>query len=140
MPTWLISTICGIGLWGLFGFTSKLALSQSMDYLTFNLIDSVTFMLTALAVPWVLAGGAAAPRLGRMGTSLALITGVLACIGQAAFFAALNIGPASEVVPLCALYPAVTIVLSVVFLKVRLSARQILGIGLALVGGFALAS
>jgi uncharacterized membrane protein len=111
-----------------------------MDYLTFNLIDSLMFMVTALAVPWVLVSDAAAPRVGRMETSLALITGVLACIGQAAFFAALNIGPASEVVPLCALYPAVTIVLSVVFLKERLSGRQVRGIGVALVGGFALAS
>ena len=139
MRTWMIPTLCGMALWGLFGFTSKFALNQGMDYLTFTLINCSMFMFTAVAALWMLGAGAAR-RSRSKEVSLAVASGVVMGLGQAGFFGALDRGPVSAVVPLSALYPIVTIVLSLVFLKERLSVRQSLGIGLALLGGVGLGS
>jgi transporter family protein len=69
---------------------------------------------------------------------VALLAGVLGSGGAIMFFLALQHGRASLVVPLSALYPAVTILLSFIFLNERPSPAQGLGIFLALVASLLL--
>ena len=73
------------------------------------------------------------------GFSWAALAGFLAFVGFLTFFAALDRGEASTVVTLSALYPLVTIVLSIVFLHERLTTRQGAGIVLALIASVLLA-
>jgi transporter family protein len=55
------------------------------------------------------------------------------------FFAALDQGKASTVVTLSALYPVVTILLSIAFLHEKLTMRQVVGIVFALAASVLLA-
>jgi drug/metabolite transporter (DMT)-like permease len=58
---------------------------------------------------------------------------LLACLGNVAYYHALNLGgKASTVAPLTALYPLVTVGLAVLLLKERLGVAQLAGIGLSL--------
>jgi transporter family protein len=65
--------------------------------------------------------------------------GFCAFVGFLTFFAALEEGKASTVITLSALYPLVTIVLSILFLHEKLSMRQGLGIAFAMVASVLLA-
>src|SRR5437899_2421911 len=70
----------------------------------------------------------------RRGALLALGAGTLTCLGNVAYYGALNHGAkAATVVPLTALYPVVTILLAVMVLKERLNLFQIVGIVLSLI-------
>jgi transporter family protein len=60
-------------------------------------------------------------------------------VGFLTFFAALEQGKASTVVTLSALYPVVTILLSIAFLHEKLTMRQVTGIVFALVASVLLA-
>ena len=73
------------------------------------------------------------------GFGWAAIGGFLAFVGFLTFFAALEQGKASTVVTLSALYPLVTILLSVVFLREKLTTRQGIGIVLAMIASALLA-
>jgi transporter family protein len=63
----------------------------------------------------------------------AIVTGVLGTIGFLCFLYALTTGSVSVVTTLTALYPAVTILLAVVFLRESITLRQVAGMGLAIV-------
>ncbi len=73
------------------------------------------------------------------GFSWAAVGGFLAFAGFLTFFVALEQGNASTVVTLSALYPVVTILLSIAFLHERLTSRQSVGIVLALIASGLLA-
>ena len=68
------------------------------------------------------------------GITFGLIVGVLSGLGQLALFAAYN-GPAntSVVTVLTSLYPIVTVVLAVIFLRERLTRYQVAGLGFAVI-------
>jgi drug/metabolite transporter (DMT)-like permease len=155
MRSWFVlACIAGI-LSGCWGFCIKLALSDGADFFVITVISSVMAFAVPLGVAWYRrvrkgmavqahAGGAigvARPPDGTAvagnGTSapnlwLALVSGLLAGGGQLGYFGALSEGPASIVAPLSGLYPAVTIVLSVVLLKEQVGKLELLGIALAL--------
>ena len=69
---------------------------------------------------------------------MALLTGFCGSLGAVAFFLALGHGRASIVVPLSSLYPAITILLSLIFLGERPSVTQGIGMVLALVAALLL--
>jgi len=62
----------------------------------------------------------------------AVLTGVVGTIGFLCFLYALTAGSVSVVATLTALYPAITILLAVVFLKESITFRQVAGMGLAI--------
>jgi transporter family protein len=74
------------------------------------------------------------------GFSWAALGGFFAFVGFLTFFAALDKGDTSTVVTLSALYPMVTILISIAFLHERLTQRQGVGIVLALIASALLAS
>jgi len=73
------------------------------------------------------------------GFGWAALGGFLAFAGFLTFFAALDQGKASTVVTLSALYPLVTILMSIGFLHEKLSMRQGIGIVAALIASVLLA-
>jgi len=67
------------------------------------------------------------------GFAWSFAAGFFTFIGFLTFFAALEKGKASTVVTMSALYPVVTILLSVIFLHEKVSIKEYVGIGFALV-------
>jgi transporter family protein len=135
MAIWLVYAMGCVGLWGVWGFVAKLTTARGVHPLALSAISSVTgAVLTWLTVYFV------QPSLERTTTNLTfvLLTGICGSLGGIAFFLALGHGRASIVVPLSSLYPAITILLSVIFLGEHPSISQGIGIVLALVASILL--
>jgi transporter family protein len=76
------------------------------------------------------------PQLGGAeirGVVLALLTGVMGYLGLLCFMYAIREGKVCIVAPLTALYPVVTLVLAMIFLREKINIVQLAGIILALV-------
>ena len=70
----------------------------------------------------------------RKGLLLALVGGIVTCLGNVAYYAALGRGEkVATVVSLTALYPLTTILLAVIILRERLNGVQLAGIALSFV-------
>src|SRR5580765_5092762 len=110
MALWLLLAICCVSFWGVWGFLAKLTTARGMHPLALSAISSLTTALTAWAAFYFL-GGVPWEK-SSANISLALLTGVLGSAGAISFFLALQHGRASLVVPLSALYPVITIILS----------------------------
>jgi transporter family protein len=126
-------TILAWGTWGVF---SKLAVER---------IDQQVIVWGSLiAVPMVFliyltASGQLVPlKMNAAGITFAMLGGVGAALGTVCFYLLLARARASLTVPMTSLYPAVTVLLSVLFLKEHLSAAHLLGILLALAAVFLL--
>ena len=126
---WLAFSLIAVGLWGLWGFLSKVATLQlpagAVYLMSITGHLAVVGFLAAtggLAIPWQPAGLAAA-----LGAGLCMAFGLLY------FLKALSAGgTASLVVPLTALYPMVTVVLSWLVLHEDFTLRRLAGVALAL--------
>ena len=135
MKTWYLYSVLTVVTWGLWGLLSKLAsnyakpkqalIFQTAGVLAFGLL---VLMIEKFKIEWSVPG-----------FSWAALGGFLAFVGFLTFFAALEQGKASTVVTLSALYPLVTIVLSITLLHEKLTARQGVGIVLALIASALLA-
>ncbi len=133
MPRWLTYSLLTIVCWGAWGAVSKVA-SDGVDANTNQVL--FTFGLLPLIVV-----AARSPRLRsgvpgqrRTGIGWAFLTGILGGTGNIAFFRALVAGgEASIVVPVTALFPLVTVILALTFLRERIGRAQIAGLALALV-------
>jgi transporter family protein len=100
-------------------------LFQAVGILVFALL---VLFLVRFSVEWS----------GR-GFLFSFLAGLAAFIGFLTFFIALETGKASTVVTLSALYPVVTIVISIIFLHERLTLTQGMGIVFALIASVLLA-
>ena len=136
MKIWYLYAVLTVVTWGLWGVFSKLAsnYAKPRQALLFQTVGVLAFALVVLVmenfkVEWNLPG-----------FSWAALGGFFAFIGFLTFFAALEQGSASTVVTLSALYPLVTILISIAFLHERLTTRQGVGITLALIASALLAS
>jgi bacterial/archaeal transporter family protein len=130
IPLWLIFAMVALVFWGITGVTQKLstnAISTDLSFLWFGVaMVALALILLPLVVPhWHLA-----PK----DFWLAVVGGTLNGLGAYTSFAALEKGgKASIVIPLCYLYPLLTIVLAMAFLHETLTRPQFAGIVLALV-------
>jgi len=135
LKIWYFYAILTVVVWGIWGLFSKIAsnYAKPRQALIFQTVGVLAFGLVVLAVEkfrieWSFPG-----------FSWAALAGFLVFAGFLTFFAALEQGKASTVVTLSALYPLVTIVLSIVFLREKLTTRQGIGILLALIASALLA-
>lgn len=135
MKDWYFYALTTIVVWGIWGVFSKLAAAHSKprQMLIFQSVGVVAFALLVLALEKF----RIEPSLP--GFSWSFAAGFFTFIGFLTFFAALEHGKASTVVTLSALYPVVTIFLSILFLHEKLTMRQVVGIGFALVASVLLA-
>jgi transporter family protein len=130
MKPWLLYSLITAFFWGLWGIFAKLA-SRSMGSRNLLLLGT---MGSILAFPVFLA--MFHKQLKFDWTSInfyyALLGGVIGSIGCLFFYQALARGEASKVVVMTAMYPAITVVLSILVLAEKPTIYKIAGICCAL--------
>jgi len=129
LEPWIIYALLAIFSWGMWGFVSKLVLDRASwaSIIIYNLLGSSIILLAYMFFQ-------GSPRL-PVGTTalLAFLSGVLGAVGTTCFMLSLSGGRASLIVPLTAVYPVVTVALSVLFLGESVSPRHAAGIAFAII-------
>ncbi len=139
LPLWLFWSLVTIVMWGTWGLVSKIAsdgVDASMNQLLFTAGISPLLVFVSWKVSKAGKGGLAEePGEGRRkGIFWAFLTGILGGVGNMAYFQAMvKGGKASVVTPVTALFPMVTVLLALLFLKERLGRVQWIGLALAFV-------
>jgi bacterial/archaeal transporter family protein len=135
LPIWLFYTLIALVFWGITGVTQKLstnAISTQLSFLWFacSMIVITLAILVMVPIQW---------HMTARVFWLAVTGGALNGLGALTSFAAFEKGgKASIVVPLCYLFPIVTVVLALTFLHESLTRTQATGIALALVAAILL--
>ncbi len=129
----LVTTIFW-GVWGAFiEIPEKSGFPATLGYVVWS-ITTIPCALFALSrIQWKLDHDKRSIFLGTL-------AGTIGAGGQLLLFLALKQGPAYIVFPIISMYPVLTIILSVVFLKERANAKQWTGIILALIAIFFLSN
>ena len=130
--TWLPFALLSLLGWGLWGFVQK-PLTDRIDPWSITAVQSLTTM--TLALTWALLMREQLSHRQRAVPFVAL-AGAVGYTGNIAFLLAVERGSASVIVPLTAMYPLVTIALSLAVLKESISKTQQLGVILALAAIF----
>jgi transporter family protein len=134
--SWLPPAVAALLLWGAWGLFQKLATNQ-MPTKAVYLIGVIAAVLAGAVM---LATGGIPPGFTMRGTLYAFLAGISSALAVLLFLASVRRGNASVVITFTALYPLVTIVLSVVILKETISIQQGIGIILALIAMVLLAA
>lgn len=129
MPAWLTWALIALVSWGFWAVLSKLlggalTAEQSQALSTFGFVPVV--------VPLAISCGRRILAASRAGLLLALAGGVVSCLGNIPYYAAVGRGEKfATVLSLAALAPLVTVLLAVLILRERLNRYQRLGLILA---------
>ena len=142
IPVCLAWSIVSIVLWGTWGLVSKIASAGVDAYVNQLLYTAGLAPLMVFVVITVhKSRGDAASKSRNAGIFWAFLTGILGGIGNIAFFQAMvKGGKASVVSPVTALFPMVTVLLALIFLRERLGRTQWLGLALAFVAIYLLSA
>ncbi len=125
---WLIYAIVAGLCWGVWGVLAKLIAEDVSPFL-----NHVLFSIGMLCTLPLVIKQCRPKELNRAGLLWGLVAGVFAISGNLAiYYAFTSGGQASIVIPLTNLYPLVTILIAVVFLKERLNGLNVFGLLLAL--------
>ena len=126
MKPWFLFTMAAIALWGLYGVAFKKA-ADGIPPLAGQVISSVGLLIPAL----FLITAVWRERARRAGLWIGFGSGLFGAAGNLALFASLNEGGKAAIVfPLTALYPLITVVIAIIFM--RETARLVQGLGIAL--------
>ncbi len=126
---WLFPALIATLSWGVWGLAMRFA-SQHYEWHQTLILSSFWTFIFAMVIGFWFTSGIVFDSTGLWFTIAAGFFGSLAVAG---FQSALELGKTSIIVPLTALYPVVTVVLSVIFLKEGVTALQGMGIALAIV-------
>ena len=138
VPLWLVFAMVALVFWGVTGVTQKLSTNAISTQLSFLWFGVAMIALAVVVVPRV-RGVSLLWHLAPKDFWLAVIGGTLNSLGAYTSFAALEKGgKASIVIPLCYLYPLLTIILAITFLHESLTRPQFAGIVVALVAAILL--
>lgn len=130
VPLWLVFAMVALVFWGITGVTQKLSTNNISTELSFLWFGVAMVMLALIFLP----NAARHWHLALKDFWLAVAGGTINSLGAYTSFAALaKGGKASIVIPLCYLYPLLTVVLAILFLHETLTRVQAGGIILALV-------
>ena len=127
----ILLAILGYGLWGFLGKVG----SQAVGKYEYIFVSYVVATLMFAGTFWAWSGGKLA---WSGGLFLAVVGGVCTAVGVIGFFSAIERVPLSIATPLIALYPVVTLILSLLILGERLTLSQSLGIACAILAGILL--
>lgn len=129
MRDWILPALGTFVFWGLWGFFPKITTRyiNPLSAIVFEALIGIPFALVVLAALKF------KPEIHPKGVLLASLTGVLGTLGALLYLVAVRKGQTSLVASFTAVYPALTIVLALLFLGDRLILRQWIGVGLALV-------
>ncbi|HEX8984640.1 MAG TPA: DMT family transporter [Bryobacteraceae bacterium] len=132
---WLLFAIITTLFWGVWGAfieaPEKAGFPATLGYTVWALTTIPCALVALRLVGWKLERDTRSILLGST-------VGFLGCGGQLVLFEALRLGPAYLVFPLISVYPVLTILLSVIFLRERASRRAWIGIVFALIAMAAL--
>ena len=126
---WLVASLIAMVCWGVWGLLMKMASNYFHWSEIFIITNIVTLVATLLVFVWL------KPLISihSQGFGFALLAGIIGLVALIAFYSAIGGGKAIIVVPLTALYPIVTTILSYLVLREEISLMKGLGIGLALI-------
>lgn len=129
----LISAVCiGIGDFLLKISTNEIGGNSNAFYMSF-------ISLILCGITWVFdRKGREIPKFKKETLLPTIIGSGVTMVGSLIFFLAFEFGNLSLIAPVAASYPALMVILAVIFLKDKLDVRQIIGIFLALLGVFAI--
>ena len=131
MPRWLFLTLLSLGVFGIWGVVSAVV-SREASPLTVQVLSTAGIVPVCLLLTFT-PNWRAGSRPGR-GIMWAALCGTCANAGNLCLLRALNLdGPVSIVLPVSSMYPLITAVLAIGFLRERLNRVQIFGFCLALV-------
>lgn len=135
IPIWMIYALLALFFWGITGVTQKLAtnhISTQLSFLWFIYAMIAIGVVIFITVPIQMH---IQPKIFW----LAIVGGALNGLGALTSFTAFEKGgKASIVVPLCYLFPVVTVILAITFLHESLTWIQVAGIAAALIGAILL--
>lgn len=124
MERWFWLAISAILLWGLGSFLGKLGLAKDTPYRVY-FFEGVGTLTVFTFFAFYKRGEVFADFSFN---PYALIMGLCWGVGTILFIAALKSEKLSVIGPLAAIYPAFTVILSVLFLQERLEFREIVGV------------
>jgi len=132
MPKWLFYTLLSIVLWGIWGIIAKMADAAQVQPMILQVVSTIGVVPASLLL--IASPGFRNNRNVPLGIAFAFATGLAASCGNLAFFYALkNGGAASVVTPLTGMFAIVTLILSIIFLRERINAVQVVGMFISLV-------
>jgi transporter family protein len=135
MPmNWLLGSIIALICWGLWGVFIK----QASKYSSWTQIYVVSSIATIAAVLIIFIITRPSIDVASPGFSFSLLAGLISAIAIVAFYSAIQGGKAVVVVPLTALYPVITVLLSFLVLSERISPIKGVGVILSLIAIFLL--
>ena len=136
MNSWIFFAIMALIIYGFWGFFPKLAVTyiDPMSALVFEVAGAILVGFVVLALTGF------APQTHPRGVLFAMLTGITGMAGTLCLFAAASKERISLVSSLTAVYPLITILLAIIFLKESLSLKNILGIFFAMLAIFLLSS
>lgn len=115
--------------WGIGSFFYKIANDNIHPIMVSAIVTTVYIILTPLSFLVV-----KFPKdLNVSGVTFSVLGGLSMAAGSLAYFFALKKGGAGEITTVTALYPALTLLMSMLLLKETISLRQGIGVALALI-------
>lgn len=127
-PAWLLPVVVSFVCWGLWAFVPKIT-TRYLDPRSAMVFEGVGGVVILLVVLFQIGFK---PTWDPRGAGLAVITGLAGTAGALAYLFAVQRGPVALVATISALYPALTLLLSMVFLGETISLKQFVGILLGL--------
>jgi uncharacterized membrane protein len=130
-PSWLAWTLAALLSWGVWAVLAKLL----GDALTAEQSQAIsTLGLLPILVPLAWSVGRCLRTASRRGLALAFLGGVITCLGNIGYYAAVARGEkVAAVASLTAIAPLVTVLLAVAVLRESINGIRLIGIALSLV-------
>ncbi len=125
---WLLPALLALVIYGFWGFFPKIAVNyiSPQSALVYEVAGA---MLVGLVVLFLIDF---TPESHPKGILFAMLTGIAGMTGTLFFFAAAQKGKISVVVSLTAIYPLITVLLAILFLKEPLTIKQLCGMAMAI--------
>lgn len=134
---WLFYAIITTVFWGIWGafieIPEKAGFPATLGYVVWSLTMVPCALVALKIIKWK-------PETDKRSVFLGLTVGILGAGGQLILFEALREGPAYIVFPLISLFPVLTIILSVTFLKEHTNKKHWIGITHAIIAAVFLAN
>lgn len=128
MKSWILPALIALILWGFWGFLPKVA-TRYIDPSSALVYQAIGGTIVGLGV---LLSVRSQIQWQAVGAFWAILTGLFGMLGSLFFLQAISRGKVTTIVTMTALYPLISIVLALIFLKEPFSFRQGLGVFCAL--------
>jgi transporter family protein len=132
MQSWEVLCASGVLFWGIWSWTLKIALKHDNDFPAVTLATSLGIFAIAGCAYLAFATPLQLPATVSVWLLL-LVSGITGGAGQVFLAQALERGPVAVVVPMYAMAPMITVVLSILFLHDGFTGRQAIGVALAVI-------